>query len=377
MNPFRVAVPQADLDDLKQRLRRTRWPEAETVNDWSQGVPLKAAQKLVTYWAEQYDWRRCEAALNAHPQFTTVIDGVEIHFLHIRSRHANARPLLMTHGWPGAVLEFLKVIGPLTDPTAHGGSADEAFHLVIPALPGFGFSGKPQIKGWSVPKIAQAWAELMQQLGYHDYLAQGGDWGAAVTTALGALHPRGLRSIHVNMPLVMPRELGPQLTPAEAAMAASMQEYAEWDSGYSHQQSTRPQTLGYGLADSPVGQAMWIFEKFWRWTDCDGDPLNALSYDEMLDVITLYWLTNSAASSGRLYWESYKSGFFAVPLKLPVGCSIFAKEIYRAPRSWAEQCMSQLVYWGEVAKGGHFAAFEQPRLFVNEVRAWARCIPRG
>ncbi len=377
MNPFRVAVPQADLDDLQQRLHRTRWPEAETVNDWSQGVPLKAAQKLVTYWAEQYDWRRCEAALNAHPQFTTVIDGVEIYFLHIRSRHANARPLLMTHGWPGAVLEFLKVIGPLTDPTAHGGTPDEAFHLVIPALPGFGFSGKPTGKGWSVPKIAQAWAELMHRLGYADYLAQGGDWGAAVTTALGALHPAGLRGIHVNMPLVMPREPGPQLSAAEAAMLASMQEYAEWDSGYSHQQSTRPQTLGYGLADSPVGQAMWIFEKFWRWTDCDGDPLNALSYDQMLDVITLYWLTNSAASSGRLYWESYKNGFFAVPLKLPVGCSIFAKEIYRAPRSWAEQCMSQLVYWGEVDKGGHFAAFEQPALFVNEVRAWARCVPRG
>lgn len=377
MNPFRVAVPQADLDDLKQRLQHTRWPEAETVNDWSQGVPLKAAQKLVTYWADHYDWRRCETALNAHPQFTTVIDGVEIYFLHIRSRHANARPLLMTHGWPGAVLEFLKVIGPLTDPTAHGGTADEAFHLVIPALPGFGFSGKPTGKGWSVPKIAQAWAELMQRLGYADYLAQGGDWGAAVTTALGAFHPAGLRSIHVNMPLVMPREPGPQLSADEAAMLASMQEYAEWDSGYSHQQSTRPQTLGYGLADSPVGQAMWIFEKFWRWTDCDGDPLNALSYDQMLDVITLYWLTNSAASSGRLYWESYKNGFFAVPLKLPVGCSIFAKEIYRAPRSWAEQCMSQLVYWGEVDKGGHFAAFEQPALFVNEVRAWARCVPGG
>jgi pimeloyl-ACP methyl ester carboxylesterase len=215
----------------------------------------------------------------------------------------------------------------------------------------------------------------MARLGYHQYLAQGGDWGAAVTTALGAIRPVPLKSIHVNMPLVMPRDPGTNLSPAEAAMLASMQEYAEWDSGYSHQQSTRPQTLGYGLADSPVGQAMWIFEKFWRWTDCDGDPLSVLSYDEILDIITLYWLTNSAASSGRIYWESYKNGFFAVHLQLPVGCSIFPKEIYRAPRSWAERCMPQLIHWGEPPRGGHFAAWEQPTSFVSELRTWARSVP--
>ncbi|TDU31909.1 pimeloyl-ACP methyl ester carboxylesterase [Panacagrimonas perspica] len=376
ITPFRVNVPQSDLDDLKLRLSRTRWPEHETVNDWSQGVPLKDAQALVEYWSTQYDWRRCEAALNQYEQFTTEIDGLSIHFLHVRSKHANARPMLLTHGWPGAILEFMNVIEPLTNPTAHGATADDAFHLVIPTLPGFGFSGRPSAKGWSIPKIAGAWAELMKRLGYSEYLAQGGDWGAAVTTALGAFRPAGLQAIHVNMPLVMPRNPGTDLSPDEAAMLAKMHEYAEWDSGYSHQQSTRPQTLGYGLADSPAGQAMWIFEKFWRWTDCDGDPQNALSYDQILDVITLYWLTNSGASSGRLYWESYKNGFFAVPLELPVGCSIFPKEIYRAPRTWADKCMSQIVYWGEPAKGGHFAAFEQPALFVGEVRSWARCVPR-
>ena len=375
IKPFRVAVPQSDLDDLKLRLGRTRWPERQTVEDWSQGVPLDAARALVDYWATQYDWRRCEASLNRFAQWTTEIEGLSIHFLHVRSPHAHARPLLLTHGWPGAVLEFLKVIGPLTDPTAHGGKAEDAFHVVIPALPGFGFSDKPGEKGWSIPKIAQAWARLMERLGYREYLAQGGDWGAAVTTAMGFQRPAGLQGIHVNMPIVMPRDPGTNLSPAEATMLAAMQDYAEWDSGYSHQQSTRPQTLAYGLADSPVGQAMWIFEKFWRWTDCDDDPLKALSYDEMLDVITLYWLTNSAASSARLYWESYKSGFFAVKLDLPVGCSVFPKEIYRAPRSWAEKCMSNIVYWGEPDKGGHFAAFEQPGLFVDEVRAWARCVP--
>ena len=377
IKPFRVDVPQADLDDLRERLARTRWPEPETVQDWGQGVPLKSAQALVQYWSEQYDWRRCEAAFNRYEQWTTEIDGVSIHFLHVRSRHENATPMLLTHGWPGAVLEFFKVIEPLTDPTAHGGSADEAFHLVIPTLPGYGFSGKPADQGWSIEKIAQAWAELMARLGYTRYLAQGGDWGAAVTTALGAMRPAGLRSIHVNMPLVMPRDPVAEPSPAELAMLMAMQDYAEWDSGYAHQQSTRPQTLGYGLADSPVGQAMWIFEKFHRWTDSDGDPLKVLSYDQMLDIITLYWLTNSAASSGRLYWESYKKGFFAVPLALPVGCSIFPKELYRAPRSFAERCMSQIVYWGEPEKGGHFAALEQPAVFVNELRGWARCLPAG
>ncbi|MGH8517884.1 MAG: epoxide hydrolase family protein, partial [Panacagrimonas sp.] len=358
VTPFRVAIPQSDLDELRERLRRTRWPERETVDDWSQGVPLAKARELVDYWIDRHDWRRCEAALNALPQFTTEIDGQLIYFIHVRSKHADATPMLLTHGWPGSVLEFLQVIAPLTDPTAHGGGAEDAFHLVIPALPGFGFSGKPTAKGWSIPRIAKAWSELMKRLGYDEYVAQGGDWGAAVTTALGVLRPAGLKGIHVNMPIVMPRDPGTNLSAAEAHMLQQMKDYAERDSGYSHQQSTRPQTLGYALADSPVGQAMWIYEKFWRWTDCAGDPLNALSYDQLLDTITLYWLTNSGTSSGRLYWESYKNGFFAVKLDLPVGCSVFAKEIYRAPRSWAERCMSQIVYWNEVSKGGHFAALE-------------------
>lgn len=376
ITPFRVDIAQSDLDELRDRLRRTRWPERETVADWSQGVPLSKARELVDYWIHRYDWRRCEAELNALPQFTTRIDGQTIYFIHVRSKHADATPMLLTHGWPGSVLEFLQVIGPLTDPTAHGGSPQDAFHLVIPALPGFGFSSKPTDKGWSIPRIAKAWTELMKQLGYEEYVAQGGDWGAAVTTALGVLRPAGLKGIHVNMPIVMPRDPGTDLSEAEAHMLQQMKEYAEWDSGYSHQQSTRPQTLGYALADSPVGQAMWIYEKFWRWTDCDGDPLNALSYDQLLDTITLYWLTNSGTSSGRLYWESYKNGFFAVKLALPVGCSVFAKEIYRAPRSWAERCMSQIVYWNEVSKGGHFAALEQPALFVQELRGWRRALPK-
>lgn len=374
LHPFRIDVPQADLDDLRERLARTRWPEPETVADWRQGVPLQAAQAVVDHWIHRYDWRRCEARLNALPQFTTEIDGLSIWFLHVRSRHASARPLLLTHGWPGAVLEFLDVIEPLTDPTAHGGSERDAYHLVIPALPGYGFSGKPRDRGWGVPKIAQAWDQLMKRLGYTEYLAQGGDWGAAVTTALGVFRPPGLQAIHVNMPLVMKREPCTDLSPEEAAMVAAMQEHVTWDAGYAVQQSTRPQTLGYALTDSPVGQAMWIYEKFWRWTDCGGDPLKALSHDQILDVITLYWLTRTAASSARLYWESYRNGFFAVPLSLPVGCSIFAGEIYRAPRSWAEDCMSNLIYWNEVPHGGHFAAYEQPRLFVEEVRAWGRCV---
>jgi len=376
ITPFRVAIAQADLDDLRDRLRRTRWPDRETVTDWSQGVPLEKARELVEYWMNRYDWRRCEAALNALPQFTTEIDGQTIYFIHVRSKHADATPMVLTHGWPGSVLEFMNVIGPLTDPTAHGGSAEDAFHLVMPALPGFGFSGKPTAKGWAVPRIARAWSELMSRLGYEQYVAQGGDWGAAVTSALGVLRPQGLRGIHVNMPIVMPRDPGTDLSPAEARMLEQMREYAEWDSGYSHQQSTKPQTLGYALADSPVGQAMWIYEKYWRWTDCDGDTRNALSDDQVLDIITQYWLTNSGASSARLYWESYKNGFLAIKIDLPVGCSIFAKEIYTAPRSFAERCMSRIVYWNELGKGGHFAALEQPALFVQEVRNWRRALPK-
>lgn len=372
--PFHLAIPDDALVDLRRRLECTRWPDRETVGDWSQGVPLAQAQALIDYWRTGYDWRRCEAQLNSLGQFTTEIDGLSIHFLHVRSKHANAMPMLLSHGWPGSVIEFLKVIGPLTDPEAHGGRAEDAFHLVIPSLPGFGFSGKPTGTGWGVAKIAAAWSTLMARLGYTRYVAQGGDWGAVVTTQLGKLQPAGLAGIHVNLPVVLPATLEGPFSDGEAAMLAALKDYERWDGGYSHQQSTRPQTLGYALADSPSGQALWIYEKFWKWMDCNGDPLSVLSADEILDNIMLYWLGNSAASSARLYWESYQGAFTAVPLSLPAGCSVFAKEIYRAPRSWAEACMSQLIHWNELDRGGHFAAFEQPALFVGELRTCFRTL---
>lgn len=374
ITPFHLAIPDDALVDLRRRLEYTRWPDRETVGDWSQGVPLAQAQALIEHWRTRYDWRRCEARLNALGQFTTEIDGLSIHFLHIRSKHANAMPMLLSHGWPGSVIEFLKVIGPLTDPEAHGGHADDAFHLVIPSLPGFGFSGKPTRTGWGVARIAAAWSTLMARLGYARYVAQGGDWGAVVTTQLGKLQPQGLAGIHVNLPVVLPATLEGPFSDSEAAMLAALKDYERWDGGYSHQQSTRPQTLGYALADSPSGQALWIYEKFWKWMDCNGDPLSVLSADEILDNIMLYWLGNSAASSARLYWESYQGAFTAVPLSLPAGCSVFAKEIYRAPRSWAEACMSQLIHWNELDRGGHFAAFEQPALFVGELRTCFRTL---
>ncbi len=368
ITPFTLAVPQSELDDLNRRLDATRWPERETVSDWTQGVPLAQVQALVAHWRTAYDWRRCEAMLNGFGQFKTTIEGLDIHFLHVKSPHASAMPMILTHGWPGSVLEFHKVIGPLTNPTAHGGKAEDAFHLVIPSLPGFGFSGKPAETGWGVFKIAQAWFTLMARLGYERFVAQGGDWGAGITTAMGAMAPASLVATHVNMPLVTPP--GPHDNPSEAEVTAltRLKYYQNWDSGYSKQQATRPQTLGYGLADSPVGQAAWIYEKFWAWTDCDGDPTNVLSYDELLDNVMIYWLTNSAASSARIYWESFGGGFGAVELKLPAGCSIFPKEIYRAPKAWIDRYYRNLIHYNTPEKGGHFAAFEQPAIFVDELR---------
>ncbi|MDH1440418.1 epoxide hydrolase [Pseudomonas sp. GD03722] len=371
---FTVSVPERALEDLRRRLDLVRWPEQELVADWSQGAPLRKVRALVEYWRNDYDWRRCESALNAWPQFTTRIDGVDIHFLHVRSRHPEAMPLILSHGWPGSVIEFLKVIGPLTDPVAHGGDAADAFHLVIPSLPGFGFSGKPEATGWSVERIARAWDVLMTRLGYTRYLAQGGDWGAVVTTELGVLRPDGLAGIHLNLPLVLPRVLPETPSREEAAMLEAVAAYQRWDAGYSTQQMTRPQTLAYGLADSPVGQAAWIYEKYAVWSDCDGEPENVFSLDEMLDNIMLYWLPNTAASSARLYWESFANAFYARQLDVPTGCSIFPRDIYAAPRSWAEQCMNQLVYWNELERGGHFAAFERPGLFVDEIRACFRSL---
>jgi epoxide hydrolase len=369
ITPFRIDIPEADLEDLRRRLRQTRWPEAEPVDDWSQGVPLAYVRDLCDYWLDSYNWRACEASLNRFPQFRTQIDGVDIHFLHVASPQPGALPLVMTHGWPGSVVEFRKVIGPLTDPVAHGGDASDAFHVVCPALPGYGFSGKPAEPGWGIARIADAWDALMTRLGYARYGAQGGDWGSAVTTALGILHPDSVAGIHVNMLIVRPdpADLN-DATEQEKAALASLQYYRDWDSGYNKEQSTRPQTVGYGLVDSPAGLCAWIVEKFWAWTDSDGDPANVLTRDEMLDNIMLYWLPASGASSARLYWESVGK---PLPgrVRVPVGCSVFPKEIFRASRRWAEKTYPDLRYWGEPPRGGHFAAFEQPELFVQEVRA--------
>ncbi len=365
---FVLKVADDVLVDLQRRLDNTRWASAETVGDWSQGVPLKHLQDLLHYWRHAYDWRRCEARLNQLGQFRTRIDGVDIHFLHVRSANPNAMPLLLTHGWPGSIIEFLKVIDPLVDPQAHGGSAADAFHLVIPSLPGYGFSSSPTGPGWGVAQIARAWAILMERLGYESYVAQGGDWGAAVTTELGQRRPRGLLGIHLNMPLVLPEPPYDNLSDDEARMLGAMVQYQQGQAAYAMQQMTCPQTLGYALADSPAGQAAWIFEKLVSWSDGDGEPGRVFSQDEVLDNIMLYWLGNKGASSARLYWESFADGFGARQLDLPVGCSIFPKEIYQAARSWAERCMSQLIYWNEVERGGHFAAFEQPDLFVREIR---------
>jgi pimeloyl-ACP methyl ester carboxylesterase len=379
VTPFRVDIPQADLDDLGARLERTRWPDAETTDgNWDQGMPLDRARALADYWRTDYDWRRAETLLNGFPQYTTPLDGpggpLDIHFLHVRSPHAEALPLLLTHGWPGSVMEFHKVIGPLTDPEAHGGSAADAFHVVCPSLPGFAFSGKPTTTGWGVPAIARAWHQLMGRLGYDRYVAQGGDWGAITTTQMGVDAPEGLAGIHVNMPIVGPDpDTMDDLTPAEQSALAGMQYYQDHDSGYSKQQSTRPQTLGYGLADSPVGQMTWIVEKYHRWMDCDGDPESVLTRDELLDNVMLYWLTDSGASSARIYWESFAS-VSSDPVHVPTGISMFPKEIFRTSRRWAERRFTDLVHWREHDRGGHFAAFERPEVFVDELRDCFRAL---
>lgn len=368
IEPFTLAVPQAQIDDLHRRIDMTRWAERETVEDWSQGTPLAALRELVRYWREEYDWRRCEAWLNATGQFIAPIDGLPIHFLHVRSRHENATPLVLMHGWPGSVLEFRNCIAALTDPEAHGGTADDAFHLVIPALPGFGFSGKPTQAGWGVERIARAWGELMRGLGYARWFAQGGDWGSAVTTAIALQKVEGCAGIHLNMPIArpLPEDLAAP-SPAEVRALTALQHYQEWDSGYSKQQQTRPQTVGYGLVDSPVGLAGWIYEKMWAWTDNAGRAEDALDRDAILDNIMLYWLPAAGASSARLYWESFGS-FAAKDIDLPVAVSAFPKEILPTPRKWAERHYRQLVHWGDMEKGGHFAAWEQPEAFVRELR---------
>ena len=374
IRPFEVAIPEAALEDLRRRLNATRWPDAETPDDWSQGIPLSYMQEICQYWADGYDWRRCEGVLNGMDHFRTEIDGLDIHFLHMRSPHPDALPLLISHGWPGSILEFRHVIGPLTDPTAHGGKAEDAFHVIAPSLPGFGFSGKPAAPGWSVQRIATAWGQLMDRLGYDRYLAQGGDWGSSITRQIGVQEGEHCLGVHLNMVTERPDpETMDDLTDFERKALASAKHYVDWDSGYSKQQSTRPQTLGYGLADSPSGQAAWILEKFWAWTDCGGHPENALSRDDMLDNIMLYWLPGTAASSARLYWESFGRRS-TDDVKIPVGCSLYPKEIFAASRRWAEKRFHNIIHWNELPMGGHFAAMEQPELFVDELRTCFRAL---
>jgi pimeloyl-ACP methyl ester carboxylesterase len=379
VTPFEVHVPQAAIEDLHLRLRLARWPDQELVEDWSQGVPLDAAKSLVDYWLNGYDWRTFEARLNCFPQFRTRIDGVGIYFIHARSPHPNATPILLTHGWPGSVLEFLNVIERLTDPVAFGGKAEDAFHVVVPAIPGYGFSDKPTEQGWNPARIARAWAVLMtQRLGYKHWVAQGGDWGAAITTALAGQAPEGLKAAHVNLPMVVPAQLPANPTEEERQALEDIERYVSDKAGYANQMNTRPQTIGYALNDSPVALATWMYEKFWEWTDNNGRPEDALTRDQMLDDISLYWFTGTGTSSARLYWEGVGAtirgaDFFSSArggverIQVPMGASIFPAETFKPPRAWAEAAWANLFYWNAVDKGGHFAAFEQPQVFAEEL----------
>jgi epoxide hydrolase len=381
IEPFTLAIPEAELTDLADRLSRIRWPSRETVSDISQGPPLAKLEELCRYWASEYDWRRCEELLNGLGQFKTEIDGLGIHFLHIRSPEPDAMPLLLTHGWPGSVLEFRDVIGPLTNPVAYGRNARDAFHLVIPSLPGFGFSDQPTGTGWDTGRIADAWATLMDRLGYSHWCAQGGDWGAAVTTTIGYKAPKGCIGIHLNFVMYQPTALEIQnATEDEQAMLASARRYDQFLSGYSKVQSTRPQTIGYALSDSPVALAAWIYGLFQDVSDSDGNPESVFSMDQMLDDIMLYWLPNAGASSARLYWEAMTSmsggGGQMPPMAMPTAISMFPKEQVRLSRRWAEARFDNLVHFNELTVGGHFAALEQPALFTSELQASFRGLRR-
>jgi pimeloyl-ACP methyl ester carboxylesterase len=386
IRPFRVDIPQAALDDLRKRVVATRWPDKETVPDRSQGAQLADLQALVRYWGTDYDWRKLEAKLNALPQFITNIDGLDIHFIHVRSRQPNALPVLVTHGWPGSVIEQLKIIAPLTDPAAHGGRAQDAFDVVIPSLPGYGFSGKPIGAGWDPDHIARAWAELMKRIGYTRYVAQGGDWGSPITTAMARQAPPGLLGIHLSLPATVPPEVGAALgaggpAPAgfsekERAAFDGLDAFNKMDRGYAVMMATRPQTVGYGATDSPVGLAAWILVHtgFAQWT-YGAAPGTSPTKDDVLDDITLYWLTNSATSAARLYWENSGRNILAAAaqktdeIALPVAITVFPDEIYRAPETWARRAYRNLIYFHEADKGGHFAAWEQPEIFATELRA--------
>jgi pimeloyl-ACP methyl ester carboxylesterase len=385
VRPFRIDIPEAALVDLRRRLAATRWPDSETVGDQSQGVQIEGLRDLVEYWTTHYDWRPIEAQLNKLPMFVTEIDGLDVHFIHIRSPHADALPMIMTHGWPGSVLEFLKVLGPLTDPTAHGGAAEDAFHLVVPSIPGFGFSAKPTEAGWGSDRIGRAWALLMSRLGYDRYVSQGGDCGSVISHRMALQNVPGLVGIHVNMPGTVPSEIAAILTaggPApkdlpddEKRAFDALDTFYRDSSGYAEMMVTRPQTIGYSLVDSPVGLAAWIYEKIAEWTYSDGQPERVLTRNEILDDISLYWLTASGASAARIYWEDHSNNFNAVDIaELPVAVTVFPGEIYCAPRSWAERCYRNLIYFNKADNGGHFAAWEQPEIFAREVRAAFRSL---
>ncbi len=388
IRPFRIDVPQEQLDELRGRVDATRWPTRELVADRSQGVQLATMQALARYWATDYDWRACEARLNALPQFTTEIDGVDIHFIHVKSRHEDAMPLIMTHGWPGSVIELLEVVGPLTDPTAHGGRAEDAFDLVLPSLPGYGFSAEPTELGWNVGRVAPAWAELMRRLGYTRYVAQGGDVGAAVTDAMGRQAPEGLLGIHVNL-LVTILAGGPLPSESEEERAAldATETFKTDGFGYFLEMATRPQTIGYAQLDSPVALAAWMLDhdtdSYYKISSAfvDGQPSGNLTRDHILDNITLYWLTGTGASAARSYWEDGRaqaaalaSGQAPPEVSLPVGFTTFPGEIWRAPRSWVEQSYPSLTYFNKAERGGHFAAWEEPELFSTEIRAAFRAL---
>lgn len=384
IRPFKVQLPQAELDELRRRVQATRWPDRERVNDDSQGLALAQLQALVNYWGSGYDWRRLEARLNALPQFITTIDGVDIHFIHVRSRHRGALPVILTHGWPGSILEFVDCIGPLTDPLAHGGQAADAFDVVIPSIPGYGFSGIPSELGWGPERVGRAWHALMQRLGYQDYVSQGGDHGSVISDAMARQAPKGLLGIHLTMPATVPAELVAPINsgaPAPAPLAADEQRafdalsaFFGRNAAYGAMMVTRPQTIGYALTDSPVGLAAWMYDKIVQWTDSDGMPERVLGRDAILDDISLYWLTGTATASGRFYWENHNNNFSAdaqktTQIRLPVAVSVFPGEIYRAPRTWTERAYPSLYYFNQLDKGGHFAAWEQPRLFSAELRA--------
>jgi pimeloyl-ACP methyl ester carboxylesterase len=384
IRPFRVHVSQARLDDLRRRIAATRWPDKETVNDDSQGIQSSQLQELVRYWDTQYDWRKAEAQLNALSQFVTTIDGVDIQFIHVRSRHPNALPVILTHGWPGSIFEFIKTIGPLTDPTAYGGRAEDAFDVVIPSIPGYGFSGKPKDLGWGPDRTARAWDVLMKRLGYTHYVSQGGDHGSVISDALARQAPNGLLAIHLNMPATVPGDLMKSIlagdpVPADLSVPErdayqSLSSFFGRNAAYGAMMVTRPQTIGYSLSDSPAGLAAWTYEKIAQWSDSNGVPERVLSRDAILNDITLYWLTNTGASSSRFYWENNNNNFSAEAqktreIKVPVAISVFPHEIYRAPESWSKQAYPSLYYYHDVGKGGHFAAWEQPQLFAEELRA--------